>query len=82
MMRQILNVDFNTSQNIWVIQLGLPDGQRGEAKFTPDAFKSIRQCPMGQFLLHAWLGRANMHVPEMVKPPEEPKPPEEKEKVA
>lgn len=73
MMRQILNVDFNTGANVWIIQLGLPDGQRGQAQFGPESFKVIRSCPMGQFLLHAWLGRANMRLPEPPAPSTEEK---------
>lgn len=56
MLPTILRIDF--AGDVWTIQLRHPDNREATARFTPDAFKRIRECSMGQFLLHAWLARA------------------------
>lgn len=63
MLPTILKVDCDES-GTWIIQLRREDGQTCQAKFTHEAFKTVRACPMGQFLLHTWFGRASV-VPEV-----------------
>lgn len=59
MLPKILSVDFVEPAKIWTIRLRKQDGREYEARFTADAFKRVRACPLGQFMLYAWLSRVN-----------------------